>query len=188
MSVISIGEVLVDRAVLDAHFSCPLDRCRGACCIEGELGAPVDEREARFLDSSVGIVSPKLSEKNLRYLRRHGCTEVYQGSIYTRTVEGQECVFVFHNDGIALCAVEAAWRNGLLDSTKPLSCRLFPIRVRKKFGLDYLVYEQHAMCREARRDGVEKGVRLVDYVGEALKERYGHDWYMSLKQFVDSFT
>lgn len=188
MSVVSIGEVLVDRAVLEARFCCPLDLCHGACCVEGELGAPIDQREAAFLESSIGPLTPMLPERNLRYLRKHGCTELYQGNLYTRTIEGRECVFVFHENGNALCAVEAAWPDGRLDATKPLSCRLFPIRVRKKFGLDYLVYEQHAMCRDARRKGAGEQVRLIDYVGAALEERYGHDWYLSLKEFVDSST
>jgi hypothetical protein len=186
MSVVSIGEVLVDRAVLEARFSCPLDLCHGACCVEGELGAPIDEAEAKFLESSVETLRPILPERNLRYIRRHGCIELYQGSLYTRTIEGRECVFVFHEEDKALCAVEAAWRNGAPGANKPLSCRLFPIRVRKKFGLDYLVYEQHHMCREARRQGVEQNIRLIDYVGEPLVERYGRDWYMSLKEFAAS--
>jgi Fe-S-cluster containining protein len=179
MSIVSIGEVLVDRELLEARFCCPLEMCRGACCVEGELGAPIEERESVFLQSAVESVREKLSERNLRYIRRHGCTEIYQGSLYTRTVEGRECVFVVHEEGVALCSIEEG---------KPLSCRLFPIRVRKKFGLDYLVYEQHAMCREARRKGAEENVRLIDFVGAALVERYGHEWYGSLKDFVDSST
>lgn len=185
MSVVSVGEVLVDRAVLEARFSCPLEWCHGACCVEGELGAPIVESEARFLESSLDILRPLLPERNLRYLRKHGCTEIYQGDMYTRTIDGRECVFVVDEYGKALCSVESAWRKGLLGATKPLSCRLFPVRVRKKYGLDYLVYEQHAMCREARRQGSEQGVMLVDYVGAALVERYGVDWYRSLKEFVD---
>ncbi|MBN1929626.1 MAG: DUF3109 family protein [Chlorobiaceae bacterium] len=188
MSVVSIGEVLVDRDVLDARFCCPLEQCKGACCIEGELGAPVDEAEARYLESTVEPLRRLLPERNLRYIRRHGCTEIYQGNLYTRTIEERECVFVIHENGVALCAVEAAWKKGELPATKPLSCRLFPIRVRKKFGLDYLVYEQHAMCREARSRGAEQQVRLIDYVGSALIDRYGREWYESLKAFADSST
>jgi Fe-S-cluster containining protein len=179
MSIVSIGDVLVERELLDARFSCPLELCRGACCVEGELGAPIDVREQSFLQSAVESVRDKLSEKNLRYIRRHGCTEIYQGSLYTRTIEGRECVFVVNENGVALCSVE---------SGKPLSCSLFPIRVRKKFGLDYLVYEQHAMCREARKKGAEQNVRLIDFVGASLVKRYGEAWYGSLKEFVDSST
>ena len=188
MSIVSIGEVLVDRALLDARFSCPLESCRGACCIEGELGAPLHPREQASLEAAVEKLREVLPEKQLRHIRRHGCTELYQGNLYTRTVEGCECVFVEHRDGMALCAIENAWREGLLPENKPLSCRLFPIRVRKKFGLDYLVYEQHPMCREARCRGAEMDVPLIDYVGAALVELYGEEWFGSLKAFVDSST
>jgi hypothetical protein len=185
MSIVSIGEVLVDRAILEARFSCPLESCHGACCVEGELGAPIDAREGAFLQSSVQSVRHLLPEKHLRYIHRHGCTELYQGSLYTRTVDGRDCVFVMKPGTIALCSVEAAFRQGIVGEHKPLSCRLFPIRVRKKFGLDYLVYEQHSICREARQKGTDENVMLVDHVGEALVARYGEEWYRSLKAFCD---
>lgn len=186
MSIVSIGEVLVDREILEARFCCPLETCRGACCVEGELGAPIDAREEAHLRSSVESVRHMLPEKHLRYIRRHGCTELYQGSLYTRTVDGRDCVFVMKPDTIALCAIEAAFLEGIVSEHKPLSCRLFPIRVRKKFGLDYLVYEQHSICREARQKGIEDNVMLVDHVGQALVARYGEDWYISLKEFCDT--
>lgn len=188
MSIISIGEVLVDRDVFDAFFCCPIDLCHGACCVEGELGAPIDRAEDQYLQSVVEPLRDMIPEKSLRHIRRHGCTELYQGSLYTRTLEGRECVFVTYRDGAALCAVEIAWREGRLERNKPLSCSLFPIRVRKRFGLDYLVYERHSMCREARKRGEEERVRLIDHVGPALVARYGQDWYRSLKAFADSST
>ena len=63
MSVISIGEVLVDRAVLEARFCCNLDLCYGACCVEGELGAPIDAKEANYLESTVETLRPMLPER-----------------------------------------------------------------------------------------------------------------------------
>jgi hypothetical protein len=186
MSIVSIGEVLVDRSLLEARFCCSLESCRGACCVEGELGAPLHPREEAPLIAAVEPLRQTLPEKNLRYIRRHGCTELYQGTLYTRTVDGRDCVFVVNREGVALCAVEEAFRAGLLIENKPISCRLFPVRVRKKFGLDYLVYEQHPMCREARQLGVERNILLVDHVGTALAELYGQEWYQSLKAFVDS--
>jgi len=186
MSIVSVGDVLVDRSLLEARFSCPLDSCRGACCIEGELGAPLLPGEEPSLRVAAEKLRERLPEKNLRYIHRHGCTEIYQGSLYTRTIEDRECVFVTYDGEVALCAIENAWRDGLLSENKPISCRLFPIRVRKKFGLDYLVYEQHPMCREACRHGAEQNILLIDHVGAPLIELYGLEWYRTLKEFVDS--
>jgi len=186
MSVVAVGEVLVDRELLEARFSCVFEACKGACCIEGELGAPLDFREEKLLVDSAARLRGILPERQRRYIRRHGCTEVYRGSLYTRTIDGGECVFAAREAEVTFCAVEMGFRRGLVADNKPLSCRLFPIRVRKKFGLDYLVYEQHAMCRDGRQQGGANDVRLIDYVGEALRELYGDHWYRSLRSFVDS--
>ena len=186
MSLVSIGSVLIEKDVLKAYFSWDLHECRGACCIEGELGAPLSPAEALRLQELPEELLKMLPEKGLRYLRRHGPVEVYQGVQYTRTVENKECVFTVVRDGITFCAIEIACREGILGFDKPISCRLFPIRVRKKFGLDYLVYEQHSMCRAARKAGGECKVQLIDYVSSALESLYGPDWIADLKVYVDA--
>jgi hypothetical protein len=186
MTMISIGDVLADRDILEARFCCDLQQCGGRCCIEGELGAPLTGEEAEQLMHPPEELLRMLPEKNISYFRRFGGVEVYQGRAYSRTVRNRECVFSRLEGGITTCAVETAFMQGACSFAKPLSCRLFPIRVRKKFGLDYLVYERHAMCRSAAEKGRELNVLLVDYVSKALEELYGKDWFVSLKQFVDS--
>lgn len=186
MSLVSIGNVLIDRAVLQAEFSCDLQQCRGACCVEGELGAPLSPEEAHLLETAPDELIRMLPDRNIRYLRRYGAAEVCQGTQYTRTIEGRECVYAVIQNGITLCAVEIAFREGVLLFDKPLSCRLFPVRIRRKFGLDHLVYEQHHMCRSARKSGGERRTRLVDYIYRALEAAYGVEWAKSLKAFIDS--
>ncbi len=186
MSLVSIGDVLVEKDVFQAFFACDLHECQGRCCVEGELGAPLSEGEVLQLHDLPVELLRMLPEKSVTYLHRHGCVEVYQGRAYTRTIDNRECVFTCVRDGITVCAIEIAFRDGLLGFDKPISCRLFPIRVRKKFGLDYLVYEQHSMCRSARKGGGEQQVKLIDYVRQALGALYGYDWIESLKAFVDS--
>jgi hypothetical protein len=183
MAMISVGDVLVDGAVLDAFFSCDLDACAGCCCVEGELGAPLTPAEAALLEHPPGQLLRMLPEKSARWIARHGSVEVYQGTLYTRTVDSRECVFAVERDRVTLCAIEIAFREGIAGYNKPLSCRLFPIRVRKKFGLAYLVYEEHAMCRPARRLGGELRMPLVDYLSTALEELYGREWVESLAAF-----
>lgn len=173
--MLAIDDVLIDGRIPTALFCCDLALCKGACCVEGELGAPILKEEADSLHEAVSFVREILPEKNARYIKRNGCLEMYQGDLYTRTIEGRECVFAYRDKGITFCAIE---------SRKPLSCRLFPIRIKKKFGLDYLVYERHAMCRQAVKKGIEKSVPLVDYIGGALVERYGLSWYSRLKDLL----
>ena len=186
MSLVSIGDVLVDKDVLGAFFACDLHECKGRCCVEGELGAPLSDSEAARLRHLPVELLRMIPEKSVKYLHRHGSVEVYQGRQYTRTIDNRECVFTCVRDGITVCAIEIAFQDGLLNFDKPLSCQLFPIRVRKKFGLDYLVYEQHSMCRSARKAGVDRQIKLIDYVQKALSQLYGPDWMKSLKAFTHS--
>lgn len=183
MSMLSIGDVLVDPSVLEAYFSCNLAHCRGGCCVEGELGAPLEVREADELENPPGELLRMLADRARRHIARHGSVESYQGALYSRTIEGRECVFAVERDGITLCAIELAFRDGIIAFDKPLSCRLFPIRVRKKFGLPYLVYEQIPLCLPARQQGGELRVRLVDYLKAPLEELYGPEWTESLRSF-----
>ncbi|ASQ90444.1 hypothetical protein CHL67_05470 [Prosthecochloris sp. GSB1] len=181
--MLAIDDVLIDETLPDALFSCDIDLCGGACCVEGELGAPVLREEEEGLRDIARRLRRWLPEKNIRHISRYGCLEMYQGDLYTRTIGGRECVFAFRDGPTTLCAIETAVSAGLKGMRKPLSCRLFPVRVRKKFGLDYLVYEQHSMCRHARACGKETGTALVDYVRDALVERYGMPWFNRLKEF-----
>ncbi len=183
MPIISVENVLVEKDVTTAFFRCNLSHCHGACCVEGELGAPVKHDEAAGLETAVELLRDRLSEKNLRYIRRHGCIEEYQGDLYTRTVDGGECVFAVRKGKTTLCAIEEALLAGVPVARKPVSCRLFPIRVRKKFGLDYLVYEQHHMCRHARIEGTQNGVLLVDFLKDVIEASYGSSVYNRLKDF-----
>ena len=181
--MLSVDDVLIDDGLLDARFRCDLFLCRGACCVEGELGAPVLPRERDDLLRAAQKLRQRLPEKNARYIARHGCLEHYRGDLFTRTVDGKECVFARRRGNITLCAIEEDFLPAETPAHKPLSCRLFPIRVRKKFGLDYLVYERHAMCRHAVQRGRETGTLLIDYVCGALVELYGMSWFNRLKEF-----
>jgi len=183
MGILSVGEVLVERDILDSFFSCDLHACKGCCCVEGELGAPLSEAEAAVLQQPSGEVLRMLPDANRQWIARHGTVEAYQGSLYTRTLGGKECVFSLIRDGITLCALEIACNEGDTALPKPISCRLFPLRVRKKFGLPYLVYEQHGMCRQGKLLGLERKVLLVEYLRPHLEELYGKAWVSLLLSF-----
>lgn len=185
MSLLSIGEILVDKELLIAFFSCDFLACKGQCCVDGELGAPLSVEEAQLLEHVPEEVLRMLPERGLRHLRRHGAVELYKGVHYSKTVDGAECVFTMVRNGVTLCALEVARQEGMIAFHKPISCRLFPIRVRKKFGLDYLVYEQHPMCRAARQAGEADGVPLISFVAEPLKDLYGDAWFNEMKTYVD---
>lgn len=63
MSIISVENVLVEKDVTTACFSCNLGLCHGACCVEGELGAPLKTEEVAALEDGVELLLDRLPEK-----------------------------------------------------------------------------------------------------------------------------
>ena len=41
--MIRIGNTLLSEDLFDEHFTCDLGACKGACCVEGESGAPLTQ-------------------------------------------------------------------------------------------------------------------------------------------------
>jgi hypothetical protein len=47
--MIVIDDKIVSDDVLEEHFVCDLNACKGACCVEGDTGAPLEEKELDIL-------------------------------------------------------------------------------------------------------------------------------------------
>ena len=90
----------------------------------------------------------------------------------------------FFENGVAKCSFERAFKEGKIDWRKPLSCHLFPVRIRR-FGKDFMRYEQIDECRSGREHGESKEVKLFDFLRESLIRKYGEEWYA---KFLDHCT
>ena len=147
--IIQVGDVLVSPDVFTECFCCDLDACHGACCVEGDAGAPVTLDEIAAMEDSLDTVWGSLSAGAQAVIDRQGvaCTDP-EGELVTSIVGGRDCVFTCHEDGCCLCALERACRAGLTDFCKPVSCALYPLR-EKTFagGLVGLNYNRWEICR-----------------------------------------
>ncbi len=121
------------------------------------------------------VVKQFLSERSIRTIERLGLYEGVPGDYATTCIEDHECVFVYFDGGIARCAFEYACREGLTKWQKPLSCHLFPIRIRR-LGADFVRYEQIEECAPARARGAAEHVALVRFLKEPLVRKYGQEW------------
>jgi hypothetical protein len=172
-----IGEAVIDDAVGSASFCCDLKKCKGACCcIEGGRGAPLEDDEVLEIEKAYPVVMQYLREKSIRTIEASGLYEGSPGNFATTCIDHRECVFVYFEDGIARCSFERAFEEGKTDWRKPISCHLFPIRIRK-FGQDFVRYEQIDECRPGRESGKLHEVKLVDFLKDPLVRRYGEAWY-----------
>lgn len=164
-----IRDVPVARDVLTAHFCCNLGACKGACCVEGESGAPLNPGEARYLESVFSQLRDRLRPEAVAAAEAAGPVQFFDGWETTLVGESGPCVFaLFEADGTARCGLEA---HGF---DKPISCRLYPIREERRMAKTFLRYEKWGVCKPARN---HLGVPLVVFLRDALVRRFGQDFY-----------
>lgn len=179
-TIIQIGDVLVSEEVVTEYFSCDYSACRGACCIVGDGGAPLEEAEVEYLERDYPVFQNLMSSKGREAAELTGFFEIDRdGDMVTPLVEGTcECAFChFGSTGEALCAIEKA------GCTKPLSCALYPIRVSKfSGGLQALNLHRWDICRPAFKKGRESGVLVYQFLHKSLIKAYGEDFYLALDE------
>lgn len=126
--MIVLDDTLISEDVFETLFACDLKVCKGACCVEGESGAPLTEGEVERLEEAFEAVKGQLRPEALAVIDKVGLFEVDQDREYvTPIINGRECVYAtFDADGTAKCAFEVAWREGKSDWPKPISCHLYP--------------------------------------------------------------
>lgn len=177
-------DTLISEDLFEERFVCDLNACKGACCVAGESGAPLEQEEAELLKQLWPKIKPYIPDKGQRAIDTHGVSEVDEdGDLVTTLVEGRgECAFtVFDDKGIALCGVEKAWKDGAIPFRKPISCHLYPIRIAKLKFHEGLNYHRWPICRPACECGAKLEVPVFRFLKDALTRKYGTDWYDELE-------
>jgi len=179
----TILETVADNALVRDHFACDIAACRGACCtLPGGRGAPLADNEIDDLVRATPAALKHLDDRKRDVLATAGPFEGRPGDYATTCVDDRDCVFVFYDENIARCAIEKAWLDGEIDFRKPLSCHLFPIRIRDLFDATYLHYEEIDVCQPARKRGRKEGIRLVEFLREPIIRAFGKEFYEELVQ------
>ncbi|MEO0340400.1 MAG: DUF3109 family protein, partial [Bacteroidota bacterium] len=156
---------LVDQDIIASHFQCNLDACKGACCVEGDYGAPLADEEIQILEEIYPKIKSYLTQEGKAAIKEQG-TSVYfkePKEFGTPLVDGKACAYLtYTKNGIALCGIEKAYRDGIIDFKKPVSCELYPIRVNinASNGFEHLEYDRWDICNPACKMGAKKQVRL----------------------------
>lgn len=181
--MLQIQDTLVSDEVILESFVCDLSRCHGACCVEGDCGAPVEESEKRLLEDLLPRIEPYMRPEGIEAVRLQGAwtDDPYDHAPSTPLVNGRECVYLtFSADGTALCAIEQACRDGRIAFQKPISCHLYPIRLSRILSFTALNYHRWDICRDACALGRKLGVPVYKFLREPLIRRFGQAWYDEL--------
>jgi hypothetical protein len=180
-----IQEILVSDALIEEEFVCHLERCQGACCWKGDYGAPLEPGEIAGIEAAMPALSAYLDDDAREDISRLGIAQYYdEPKFYGTTLrDNGACVFMRTTaDGIAECTIERAWEEGKTDMRKPISCHLYPIRIKHIPGVEMeaLNYEAWSICSPACALGALLKRPLYEFVKEALIRRYGQAFYEEL--------
>ncbi|MDR1879797.1 MAG: DUF3109 family protein [Tannerellaceae bacterium] len=180
--MIQVGDTLVSLDVIERHFICDLSKCKGACCIEGDAGAPLEKNELAELQKALPAVWHDLSPEAQEVIRTQGTAYIdEEGEVVTSIVRGKDCVFTYYDaDGICKCALEKAYRERRTGFYKPLSCHLYPIRVKQYETFRSVNYHRWKVCRAAEILGKGEGMPLYQFLKEPLIRKFGKEWYDEL--------
>ncbi|MEZ4808348.1 MAG: DUF3109 family protein [Flavobacteriales bacterium] len=175
---------LLSEDLFEKRFVCDLNACKGACCVAGESGAPLEREEAAKLKKLWPKIKPYIPEKGQRAVEAQGNSVVdTDGDLVTPLVgEMGECAYTVFENGIALCGIEKAWKDGAVDFRKPISCHLYPIRVVKLAEHDGLNYHKWPICKPACSCGAKLDVPVFRFLKDALTRQYGEQWYAELEE------
>jgi hypothetical protein len=177
-----IGDAIIDDEVGQVSFYCDLQTCKGACCcLAGGRGAPLEDDEVLEIEKAYPVVKQFLGRQSIETIETSGKYDGSPGDYATTCIDERECVFSFFEQGVAKCSFEKAYEAGLSDWRKPISCHLFPVRLRK-FGKEFLRYERITECAGGRSRGESQNVKLYEFLKEPLIRKYGDAWYV---KFVD---
>lgn len=180
-----VGKTFISDAIAEEFFVCDLEKCKGACCVEGDLGAPLTKEETHILEKILDDVKPYLSNKGLEVLEKKGAfVRDDEGDFSTPTIDDRECVYAFYDKrGILKCGIEQAYKEGKIDFQKPISCHLYPIRVLTlaEQEEEALNYHQWDICDPACHLGKSLSKPIYQFLKEALIRKYGEAWYQNLE-------
>lgn len=180
--MIIIKKTIISDDLADSFFVCNLDKCKGACCVEGDLGAPLEKDELPILEEIYDEVAPYLMDEGKKAIEEQG-KYMYDedGDYSTPTIDGRECAYAFYDDkGFLKCGIEQAHLDGKTDFKKPISCHLYPIRISKYDQYEAINYDRWDICDPACGFGKELNVPLYKFLKEALIRKYGENWYNNL--------
>jgi hypothetical protein len=176
--MLEIGKSVVSLDILTCNFACDLNECKGACCVSGDSGAPLEPEEANILKEIFPVLRKYLSEESVRTIEEQGTSviDIEQDTV-TPLNNGKECAYTFFENGIAFCTIEKAFNEGEILFRKPLSCHLYPVRIKKYRQFDAVNYDRWEICHAAITRGNQLNMPVYRFTKEALERKYGKGWF-----------
>lgn len=183
--MVIVQNKLVSDDLLSEHFICNLKSCKGACCVEGDMGAPLEQEETIILEQLYPLYKKFLTAEGISAIESNGFyVKDDENYLSTPLIDNKACVYIQYDSlGVAKCGIEIAYYEGLIDFKKPISCHLYPIRVTKmpEDSFDALNYDQWDICKAACELGKKEKVPVFKFLKEPIIRKYGSEFYDELE-------
>ncbi|MDR1886858.1 MAG: DUF3109 family protein [Prevotellaceae bacterium] len=189
--MIQIDDKIVSLDLFEKHFICDLPKCLGACCVHGDSGAPLENEEKELIEQHMDKIKPYLTPEGLSVIEQCGAAVVdFDGELVTPLVrDREECAYsCFSSNGTCLCGIEKACRNGDIPFNKPVSCHLYPIRIKTFGDLTALNYEQWHICASARDLGNKEKMPVFMFLKEPIIRKFGEEFFNALVEIAREVT
>ncbi len=177
--LVQIEDIILSTELFERKFVCDLNACKGACCVQGDSGAPLTVEEVDILEEIYDQVVPYMRPEGIAAVEEEGVFYMdFSNEPATTLVNGAECAFVYFDEqGITKCAIEKANLEGKTDWKKPISCHLYPIRVKQMGDVTALNYNQWDICEPACACGESLNVPVFRFLKEPLIRAFGQPFY-----------
>lgn len=186
--MILVGNAVISDDIKEQFFVCDLEKCKGACCVEGDSGAPLEDEETIIIEQIYPLVKDYITEEGRKVIEEKGTWVIDKdGDKGTPTIgDNRECAYALYDEkGILKCGIEQAYLDGKTDFKKPISCHMYPIRITKYDQFEALNYDRWHICSAACKLGSKLGVPIYKFLKDALVRRYGQDWYADLVKEIE---
>jgi hypothetical protein len=179
--MLRIDDTIFSFDLLEKKFVCDLPKCLGNCCRYGDSGAPLTAGEADTLEQIWPEVKPYLRREGIDAIELYGASiKDFENEMVTPLVDNKECAYTVMDDNIFLCGIERAWSEGKVSFRKPLSCHLFPAKIKQFSDFRAVNYDQQPVCSAARAKGQAEGVYVYEFLKEPLIRALGEKMYKEL--------
>jgi hypothetical protein len=185
-----IDSKVISPEIFKEEFVCNLNACKGACCWEGDYGAPLETEELEVLENIYDQVKPFLRPEGIAAIEKQGVA-VYvpeEREFGTTLIDDAACAYMIYEDnGTAKCGIEKAHEAGLIDFPKPISCHLYPIRVEQleNSSFEKIEYDRWDICSAACENGAKLNVPVYKFVKGPLIRKYGEEFYERLEHMAN---
>lgn len=190
--MILINDIIISDEILEKKFICNLEKCKGACCIEGDGGAPLEEDEADYILEHIQEIFPYITTEGKEAILKQGVAVADPDTTYselaTPLINGGACAYInYDKNGYIICGIEKAHQENKIDFLKPISCHLYPIRMKKLEDLIALNFDEWDICKAACTLGEINNVPVYQFLREPLIRKFGIEFYETLEQIANKY-